>query len=111
MREVTVDIDSDSQLMKFKTPQTQTVNLILDLNLHVMCSSTRRSEASLTNQNFGGGVVDSNGLQDSRAIVGHRHRAALPPTEQDLILEGKILRLNSHFSNIIKTFSVENCFD
>lgn len=43
--------------------------------------------ASLTNQNFGGWVIDSDGFEDGRAIIGHGHRAALPPTQQDFILQ------------------------
>lgn len=43
--------------------------------------------APLTNENFGGGVIDADGFEDGRAIVGHRHRAARPPTQQDLILK------------------------
>lgn len=45
--------------------------------------------APLTNQNFGGGVIDADGLEDGGAVVGHRHRAARPPTEQDLVLKGR----------------------
>lgn len=41
---------------------------------------------SLTNQDFGGRVIDSDGFEDGRSVIGHRHRAAPPPTEQDFIL-------------------------
>ncbi len=50
-------------------------------------TSSRHSAASLTDQNLGGGVVDSDGLQDGRSIVGHRHWTALPSTQQDLVLK------------------------
>lgn len=49
----------------------------------------QRLSISLTNQNFGGRVVDANGFQDGRSIVGHRHCAAFPSAEQDLILSDK----------------------
>lgn len=47
---------------------------------------------SLTNQNFGGRVVHADGFEDGRAVVGHRHRAALPPAQQDFVLRGEPFR-------------------
>lgn len=41
---------------------------------------------SLTNQNFGGRVVDADSFEDGRAVVGYCYHAALPPAEQDFIL-------------------------
>lgn len=41
---------------------------------------------SLTDQNFGGWIVDPDGLQDGGSVVGDRHRPTFPSTQQDLIL-------------------------
>lgn len=40
-----------------------------------------------TNKNFGSRVVDADGLQDGRSVVGYRHHAAFCSTEQNLILQ------------------------
>lgn len=41
----------------------------------------------LTDENFGGRVVDSDGLEDGGAVVGHCYRAILPTAQQDLVLK------------------------
>lgn len=53
---------------------------------HVSLQSRLHIVASFTDENFGGGVVDSDGLEDGGAVVGHRHRAVLPTAQQDLVL-------------------------
>lgn len=57
---------------------------------------------SLTNQNFGGGVIDPDGFEDGGAVVGHRHRAALPATEQDFILTRR-RHVKTHKPNVSGT--------
>lgn len=49
--------------------------------------SSDSAAESLTNQNFGGRVVDPYGLQDGRSVVGYRHRPAFSSTDQNLILQ------------------------
>lgn len=71
--------------------------------LNSTCSLfSRHSAASLTNQDFGSRVVDADGFQDGRSIVGHRHRAAFSSAEQDLVLKRKRRR---HCSTIFQTTS------
>lgn len=55
-------------------------------------SSSPSPPPPLTNQDFGGGVVHADGLEDGGSVVGDGHRAALPPTQQDLVLVGEPIR-------------------
>lgn len=81
----------------------RTKTKIIPQILNLTCSLfSRHSAASLTNQDFGSRVVDADGFQDGRSIVGHRHRAAFPSTEQDLVLKRKTRR---HCSMIFQTTS------
>ena len=69
----------------------QNQNHSSDSKLHVQFVQ-QTPAASLTNQDFGSRVVDADGFQDGRSIVGHRHRAAFPSAEQNLILKRKTRR-------------------
>lgn len=53
---------------------------------HVSLQSRLHKVTPPTDENFGGGVVHSDGLEDGGAIVGHRDRAVLPTAQQDLVL-------------------------
>lgn len=50
------------------------------------------SSVSLTDQDFGGWIVDPDGLQDGGSVVGDRHRPAFPSTQQNLILNDRSRR-------------------
>lgn len=67
----------------------------------------RAAPPSLTNQNFGGRVIDPDGFEDGRSVIGHRHSSGPSATEQDFILARRKCSSREQKQSM-KKYKVEN---